>query len=152
MAQVDPNSIFISDCVADDFHVPVEVNRIPHVMSDFPYDIKFSDDCFVCLHEGYTVTYACLQLAVYMGFAEIYLLGVDCNYTGTNDHAFDFKVSEETSLAQLNQGELMQLRMTTAYKAAKKYADAHGVKIFNATRGGKLEVFPRVSLEEALKD
>ena len=87
-----------------------------------------------------------------MGFTEIYLLGVDCNYKGTNDHAFDFKVSEETSLAQLNQGELMQLRMTTAYKAAKKYADAHGIKIFNATRGGKLEVFPRISLEEALKD
>jgi len=34
-----------------------------------------------------------------------------------------------------------------AYKTAKKYADRHGVKIYNATRGGNLEVFERVDFD-----
>lgn len=33
---------------------------------------------------------------------------------------------------------------------AKQYADTHGVRIFNATRGGKLDVFERVDLDEIL--
>ena len=33
------------------------------------------------------------------------------------------------------------------YQKAKQYADAHGIKIYNATRGGKLEVFPRVDFD-----
>lgn len=37
--------------------------------------------------------------------------------------------------------------MSLAYKAARKYADAHGIKIYNATRGGKLEVFERVDFD-----
>ncbi len=32
--------------------------------------------------------------------------------------------------------------------AAKNYADSHGIKILNATRGGKLEVFERVNFDE----
>ena len=34
-----------------------------------------------------------------------------------------------------------------AYQAAREYADRHGIKIYNATRGGKLEVFERVDFD-----
>ena len=34
------------------------------------------------------------------------------------------------------------------YKAAKEYVDSHGIEIYNATRGGKLEVFPRVNFDD----
>ena len=33
------------------------------------------------------------------------------------------------------------------YEAAKKYAEMNEIKIYNATRGGKLEVFQRVEFE-----
>lgn len=42
--------------------------------------------------------------------------------------------------------------MITGYKAAKKYADAHNIKIINCTRGGMLEVFPRMKLEDVLRN
>ena len=42
-------------------------------------------------------------------------------------------------------------RMISSYKTAKEYADSHGIKIYNATRGGKLEVYERVNLDEVLK-
>ena len=162
---IAPENIIVSDLVADIFPLPGEVvvfrldmdahNRYNlNFRKNAKYIRKFtfSDDCFERVFDGYTITYSCIQLAVYMGFTEIYLLGVDCNYTGINDHAFGFDVDETAKLVALNQNELMMRRMTAAYEAAKKYADAHGIKIFNATRGGKLEVFPRISLEEALKD
>ena len=31
------------------------------------------------------------------------------------------------------------------------YNNQHGIKIYNATRGGKLEVFERVDIDEILK-
>ena len=34
-----------------------------------------------------------------------------------------------------------------AYQAAEKYAEEHGIKIYNATRGGRLEVFERVDFD-----
>jgi hypothetical protein len=40
--------------------------------------------------------------------------------------------------------------MIEAYREAKKYADLHNIKIYNATRGGMLEVFERVDLDKVL--
>ena len=37
---------------------------------------------------------------------------------------------------------------TRAFSAAKKYADKNKIKIINATRGGKLEVFERVDFNK----
>jgi hypothetical protein len=42
--------------------------------------------------------------------------------------------------------------MNKAYISARKYADSHGIKIYNVTRGGKLEWFERKTLEESLKE
>ena len=102
------------------------------------YEYNFSDDLFLEVCDGNTVTYICLELAVYMGFKEIYLLGVDCDYSGKKQHVID------TGDVVLNNPES---RMIEAYKKAKEYADSHGIKIYNATRGGKLEVFERVDFD-----
>jgi len=40
--------------------------------------------------------------------------------------------------------------VTLAYMAARNYAKEHRIRIVNATRGGKLEVFQRMSLEKVL--
>ena len=42
-------------------------------------------------------------------------------------------------------------KLIVGYEEVKKYADSHGIKVYNATRGGVLEVFPRVKLEDILK-
>ena len=36
--------------------------------------------------------------------------------------------------------------MTKSYKIAKLYSEKKGIKIFNSTRGGHLEVFDRIDL------
>ena len=40
------------------------------------------------------------------------------------------------------------IEMTYAYMSAEPYSRDHGFRIFNATRGGKLEVFERKNFDE----
>lgn len=107
--------------------------------------------------EGGTVTYHLLQLAVMMGFTEIYLLGIDFNYSlhkdnkgniirddNVKDYAFNDKAANYT-IPNLEASYY-------AYCAAEEYCKRrnYDVRIYNATRGGKLEVFKRVNLDELL--
>lgn len=107
------------------------------------YFTKFSPNSYVRVYDGYSITYSILQLVMFMGFDEIYLLGADCNYLGKQQHFIEHGVSEKKErLADVGD------KLLVSYKVAKQYADTHGIKIFNATRGGCLELFPRVNLDE----
>ena len=115
-----------------------------------------------------TVMTFMIEMAVYMGFHEICLLGVDNTNAFTTGHFMggEYTPSEldKVNLArgrrsldnpQLTLEELGEWRVeraTKAYKKISEYAQQKGVKIYNATRGGALEVFPRKSIEEILAD
>lgn len=107
------------------------------------YFAKFSDDCYKTVYDGYSITYSIMQLAMYMGFDELYLLGADCNYLGQRQHFVETGHYDPGA-------EHAAERMFASYEVAKKYAESYGVKILNATRGGCLELFPRVALEDVL--
>ncbi len=115
------------------FNYEYTENRMPEFSEDF------SKQCYM----GSTVTYSCLQLAAYMGFRTIYLLGVDFSYAENNGEKYAHFYAENNLVAT---GYTKQV--TLAYQSAKQYADSHGIEIYNATRGGKLEVFPRVDFDE----
>ena len=106
------------------------------------FKIDFSDNLYAIVYEGYTVTYLALQMAAYMGFKEIYLLGCDCNYSGEKQHLVEYGIKVKAQEAVKTENNLI-----VAFSAAKEYADKHGIKIYNATRGGKLEVFERVDFD-----
>lgn len=102
-----------------------------------------------------SVVIQAFELAFYMGFKEIYLLGIDHSYAveinadgkkhinkGIESH---FKEDEDKSLYVSYKDAL-----TREFETCKRYADQHGVKVVNVTRGGKLEVFERDTLENVL--
>lgn len=106
----------------------------------------FSDTFSNGTYSGCSVTYTCLQFAVFAGFQEIYLLGCDHNYP-SDTHADDrnhFIKDYDGKSKNLNYNKQ---KVELAYLSAKRYADAHGIKIYNATRGGKLEVFERADFD-----
>lgn len=105
---------------------------------------KFSQDCARVIYCGRTVTYSCIQLAAYMGFKEIYLLGVDC--TLVNKRHF-YPVDEYDARSLPADYDKMVALWLDAYKKAREYADQNDIKIYNATRGGELEVFERVDFD-----
>ena len=139
---------FSADLVIDDTHAKVDFIPYPldllnhsaglHLTPKF----RFSNNAYAIVYGGFTVTFSIIQIAVYMGFKEIYLLGCDCNYSGKKKHFEDYGVPVFLST--------VEQKMTKAYQVAREYCDAHGIKIYNATRGGKLEVFERVDFDELM--
>ncbi len=117
-------------------------------------NVKFSDDISLNIYEGATVTYSNIQIAAYMGYSEIYLIGVDCNYPAwdaggsANDSSNYMEGLGGQALGQVNPPDYIISEL--AYKLALKKCNERGISIYNATRGGKLEVFPRVNLDEVL--
>lgn len=103
-----------------------------------------------------TVTCVSMELAMYMGFKEIYLIGVDHNFakyvdsTGRLVEDNGIKNYFEGMKGDDSQAILYTDDTTACYEVVRKYAEENGTKIFNATRGGKLEVYPRVSLDRVL--
>lgn len=115
-----------------------------------------SEDVSEYFSVGYTVTFSSIQLAIYMGFKEIYLLGVDFSYSVIRDaHG---KIHKDNSVKDYFFGEKYAETVQSynsslhAYQVAKEYADSHGIKIYNATRGGKLEVFERTDFDSVIYD
>lgn len=120
----------------------------------------FSDDCSKHIRCTGTVTITCMQLAAYMGFKEIYLLGIDHNYRVTQDSNGNI-ITDETVKDYFDQSyaetmkdkNIPNLEKTTkAYESAKKFFENKDIKIYNATRGGKLEVYTRVNFDEIVKE
>ncbi len=154
-----------------------DINGIPAQLKFYPIEIKwysgltlknptffhlsnnsvdfipaFSDDIAKCLEISNTVVYSAIQIAVYMGIKEIYLIGIDHHFhismNSKGEIIVDPNVKDYFSADYNQDKESLDIpevdKSTLTFMAARKYADAHGIKIYNATRGGKLEVFERV--------
>jgi len=111
---------------------------------------RFADDITKAVYGGYTVMYDALQIAIYMGYKKIYLIGADFSYLGDpaakGNHFYDEKVGDKRMIA----GKPHIYITLAAMQKAENYAKEHNIEIYNATRGGKLEVFPRVDLDSLI--
>lgn len=111
----------------------------------------FSEDIPSRIYNSTTVAYTAIQLAVWMGFKEIYLIGTDHHFHTTRDRYG--KIHIDTNAKDYFADDYNKKRngewlpnvdaSTMAFESARDYAEARGIKIYNATRGGKLEVFER---------
>lgn len=163
-----PETVFVGFDGMYEHNIKID-NAIGYLCDKRPYvgrkvPFPFSFNCDECVIDGSIVTYSAIQLALYMGFEKIYLLGVDNNYQYTvdknkkitkheevkNTH-FDDRYKELSLKTKNNIFGIGDPEMSNnAYVAAREAAQKKGIKIYNATRGGKLEVFERVVLENAL--
>lgn len=125
--------------------------NISHQEGEDPLDFKFSDEISCKIYNSGTVMYTAAQIAAYMGFAEIYLIGVDHHFRisqnlrgevvvdDTVKDYFTDKYNEDKDKLYIPNTE----KSTLTYIAMKHHCDSRGIRVYNATRGGKLEVFPR---------
>ena len=90
-----------------------------------------------------------------MGFANIYLLGTDCTFSGNlhekGNHFID-NYSEDSPNCFNEDSTLIYDMLVRDYEVAERYSRAHGFRIYNATRGGALEVFERGDFDRLMKD
>lgn len=109
--------------------------------------------------EGWTVTFVAMQIAYFMGFRRVFLIGVDHSFkadgdpnekqllSGSDPNHFDpnYFANSEWHLPDLEGSEL-------AYRAAKFSYERSDRQIIDATVGGKLDIFPKLCYEKAIDE
>ncbi len=130
-------------------------------------NFEFSPDAAAQTYSGCTVTFSSLQLAYYLGFRRILLIGLDHNYVIPSDvqKRQDYNVSvldmpsddpNHFNADYFGKGKRWHdpqvHKMDQAYIAARAFLERQNVEIFNCTVGGKLEVFPRRPLADCLAE
>ena len=120
---------------------------------------QFSTNIAASICQGYTVTYVALQVAFYLGFTEIALVG--CDHTFSSKGLPNSTIIQQTTesnhfiLNYFPPGSQWQLPDLSGsefhYEIAREVCRAYNRTIVNATDGGKLEVFPRIPLADFLK-
>jgi hypothetical protein len=115
----------------------------------------FSFDPSLWLWEGNTVTFVALQLAYYMGFQQVILIGVDHHFTtrGT-PHTLVVSAGDDPNHFASNyfgRGFRWQLPdlegSEQAYLLAREKFVQAGREVLDATIGGKLQIFRKVPFE-----
>jgi hypothetical protein len=104
----------------------------------------------------------CLPMAGLMGIRDVYLLGCDCDY-GSGDGSDEsgdggrrhFYAPDQHTLPAPPSAWMKRCwgpdgLAFQAYEKTKVTLQAQGCRVYNATAGGRLEVFPRVSYEDVV--
>ena len=117
---------------------------------------KFARDARERIWEGATVTYVAMQVAYFMGFHQVYLIGVDHSFTtkgkpnttvtsqGDDPDHFDagyFGKGFRWQLPDLDTSEV-------GYRLAKDVFEQDNRQVIDATVNGKLTVFPRADYND----
>jgi hypothetical protein len=130
-------------------------------LREYPGFPRFSGEFDRVCYWGGTVTMLNLQLAHYLGCDPIYLIGFDHNYRVPANLESDVILSQADDVNHFHPDyfgkgyrwhDPMVERMESAYRVAREFLEAHGVKVFNATAGGRLEVFERVRYDEVVHE
>lgn len=177
-----PSYYFVEDVlVAEDRRN--EINKLKNITKFFPIHLSylltrdeetiylnqkdpltfpmFSTDAARVTYCGYSVTYLCMQMAFYMGFSKVYLIGVDYDYVLPNNKHINSEniviISENDDINHFHPNYFGKGyrwhhpkldKVKQSYILAKQVFESNHRKIYNATCGGKLEVFERVRYEE----
>lgn len=136
-------------------------NHMPRPSYPDGFDFSFNAD--EVTYAGGTVVFTCMQLAAFLGFKEIFLVGVDADYQIPHDaelsgagrvKEIDMRSDDPNHFHPDYFGKGKRWHepnvdiMTAAYREAFTSCRERGISIYNATVGGKLEVFPRVDYAE----
>jgi hypothetical protein len=168
---VSVNDLVIQQCAQDIQRLPLPkflswramsepVDSSTTVFLRSSYSLGFSTDLEELVYESATVTNVALQLAFYMGFSTVILIGVD--------HSFASKGKPNTTVVSdgsdpnhfspdyFGKGFRWQLPdldiSERGYLLAREAFEKNGRQILDATVDGKLQIFPKVEYGAHLLD
>ena len=124
--------------------------------TDYTPPEDFNGDATGRLFEGFTVTYVSLQLAYFLGFSTVILIGVDHNFVtkGPANQVVTSQGDDPNHFAANYFGKGFRWQLPDlegserAYHIAKEAFEADGRQILDATVAGKLEIFPKVDYDQ----
>ncbi|XOV89479.1 MAG: 6-hydroxymethylpterin diphosphokinase MptE-like protein [Pseudomonadota bacterium] len=125
-------------------------NALTYIIDTTSPKHRFAETPLEGLDEGWTVTYVALQLAFYMGFSRVVIVGLDhrFEYEGApnesrllqgadpNHFSPDYFAHQEWDNPDLANSE-------ASFRFAREHFEAAGRQIIDATEGGACEVFEK---------
>ena len=118
------------------------------------YGEDFSYNLDEGIQEGNTVTYAALQLAFFMGFKQVFIVGMDhkFHYSGLSNESQFLEGSDSNHFSPdyfSNQNwDTPDLeRSEKFYRVAKDIFEGSGRNIYDATVDGHCDIFEKISYE-----
>lgn len=132
------------------------------VRADAPME-WWSDDISQYVTKFGSSMIVAFQIAVYMGYQRIFVLGADLNFSESLfqkllykfrlpslGHRFDRNHFFSSYGTPGFSAEILNRNMLASHRLVKQACDQREVEVFNVTRGGQLEVYPRLLLEDSL--
>lgn len=86
-----------------------------------------------------------------MGIKEIYLIGLDFNYEFMDDIQSNHFINNYQEDKNKNSAIIEIKKWIDEFNNLNNILKNKDISIYNATRGGKLEIFPRVSFDSLIK-
>jgi hypothetical protein len=105
----------------------------------------FSANAEEGVYSGYTSTYFALQIALFMGFGEICILGLDLAAAPDRSHFFGLRPLQDRDRPEV------YLQMQRSFERAAPLIGQMGVKLYNCSPVSRLKAFPFRPLEELLQ-
>ena len=152
---IDLNCVkFISNRCPDLF----SNSALLHIINTTNPPERFSKNIDAGLNEGWTVTYAALQIAYYLGFETVVIVGMD--------HRFEYvgKPNESNFLMGKDVNHFCEnyfgnqewdnpdlVNSEKSYRIAREVFESDGREIVDATVNGACEIFPKRSLSECVR-
>lgn len=148
--QMEVKEKFIADTAwlfDDNYEVPGNIHKF-HLYIDIPEESlpEFTEDFSKCSYCSSSVIYdGALQMAAYMGFSDIYIIGADCTVESTQKKQHFIENYDDDKFSKAYGLDIAQV--FKGYEAAKQYCEKKGIRLYNATRGGALEILERVDFD-----
>ena len=137
------------DIIKDAIYYPLIPNKEENLF-------ECSNNLLTGIYPGASVTYSMLQIALFMGIKEIYLIGVDFNYSIPNEYNDKITIYHQQENNHFHKdyrkkgdlwGEPSVEKQKQSFLSAKKFADKNNIKIYNASRVSKLDIFDKINLD-----
>lgn len=112
----------------------------------------FSTNAAQWLSKTGTSMNVALQLAYFMGFKQVFLLGCDLNWKTTTGTEEDPNHFDPSYSARIPDGERERLRMRRTHEYAQQFFRDAGREVYNATHRTLLGVYPLVDFERVAED
>lgn len=126
--------------------------------SDIHNILEFTPSIDKEIYAGQNIAIFAIQIAISMGFKQIYLIGLDHDWiyrlinksqTKFHESKSDFSIANQDKFSFWIK---VYHKLWSDYEYIKKYAEKKNVKIINLTEGGVLDVFDRENFEDAISN
>lgn len=133
-------------------------DALTHVLDTHDPPAAFCTDITAGLHEGWTVTFAALQVAWFLGFTQVVIIGMDHRYAFSGEpnaaatlegddpnhfHPAYFGRGQQWDNPDLENSE-------RSYRLARAVYEAGGREIIDATVGGACAVFAKADFHSVI--